>query len=170
MSKVIKEVFIILLLCMVVIFTIGLLFYDCIPQKNEKIESIEYIADKSVTNTIEQIKENSNADITNNEDGSLLKSYSIKKEDLQKFVSENYYETGKKDPFAEYADPVEEEIVKKVTIAPNATNLEANKFETKENKEKTETKKETLLKEENTTKEEIKESTTGKYIEKKNSK
>ena len=48
--------------------------------------------------------------------------------------------------------------------------MEANKFETKENKEKTETKKETLLKEENTTKEEIKESTTGKYIEKKNSK
>ena len=63
MSKVIKEVFIILLLCMVVIFTIGLLFYDCIPQKSEKIESIEYIADKSVTNTLEQIRENSNADI-----------------------------------------------------------------------------------------------------------
>ena len=117
---------------MVVIFTIGLLFYDCIPQKSEKIESIEYIADKSVTNTLEQIRENSNADITNNEDGSLLKSYSIKKEDLEQFASENYYETGKKDPFAEYADPVEEEAVKTITTAPNPINLETNKIETKE--------------------------------------
>lgn len=167
MSKVIKEVFIILLLCMVVIFTIGLLFYDCIPQKSENIESIEYIADKSVTNTLEQIRENSNADITNNEDGSLLKSYSIKKEDLEQFASENYYETGKKDPFAEYADPVEDEAVKKITTAPNQTNLEANKTETKENNE---IKNETILKEENITKEEIKESSTGKYTEKKNSK
>ena len=160
MSKVIKEVFIILLLCMVVIFTIGLLFYDCIPQKSEKIESIEYIADKSVTNTLEQIRENSNADITNNEDGSLLKSYSIKKEDLEQFASENYYETGKKDPFAEYA-------VKTITTAPNPINLETNKIETKENNE---IKSETILKEETITKEEIKESSTGKYTEKKNSK
>ena len=167
MSKVIKEVFIILLLCMVVIFTIGLLFYDCIPQKSAKIESIEYIADKSVTNTLEQIRENSNADITNNEDGSLLKSYSIKKEDLEQFASENYYETGKKDPFAEYADPVEEEAVKTITTAPNPINLETNKIETKENNE---IKSETILKEETITKEEIKESSTGKYTEKKNSK
>lgn len=167
MNKVIKEVFIILLLCMVVIFTIGLLFYDCIPPKNENIESIEYVADKSVTNTLDQIKENSNADITNNEDGSLLKSYSIKKEDLEEFASENYYETGKKDPFAEYADPVEDEAVKKVTTVPNLANLETNKTEVKENNE---VKNETLLKEETTTKEEVKESSTGKYTEKKNSK
>lgn len=39
MTKIIREIFIILLLCMIVIFTIGLLFYDCIPHKNETIES-----------------------------------------------------------------------------------------------------------------------------------
>lgn len=146
MSKLIKEIFIILLLCMIVIFTIGLLFYDAMPHKSEKIESIEYVADKNVTEAIKQIESNTGSDTTNDKDDSLLKSYSIKKEDLNEYASENYYETGKKDPFAEYSNPVEGEVIKTVT----------NKDEDK--------------KVENATKEEIKNSPEGKYTEKKNSK
>lgn len=155
MSKIIREVFIILLLCMIVIFTIGLLFYDCIPHKNEKIESIEYVADKKVTETIKEIEANNNSDVVSDKDDSLLKSYSIGKDDLNEFASENYYETGKKDPFAEYSTSVEEEAVKTVTTVTtgNSTNVQA------ENK-----------KVENTTKEEVKKSSEGKYTENKNSK
>lgn len=155
MSKIIREVFIILLLCMIVIFTIGLLFYDCIPHKNEKIESIEYVADKKVTETIKEIEANNNSDVVSDKDDSLLKSYSIGKDDLNEFASENYYETGKKDPFAEYSASVEEEAVKTVTTVTtgNSTNVQA------ENK-----------KVENTTKEEVKKSSEGKYTENKNSK
>ncbi len=155
MSKIIREIFIILLLCMIVIFTIGLLFYDCIPHKNEKIESIEYVADKKVTETIKEIEANNSSDVVSAKDDSLLKSYSIGKDDLNEFVSENYYETGKKDPFAEYSTSVEEEVVKTVTTVTtgNSTNVQA------ENK-----------KVENTTKEEVKKSSEGKYTENKNSK
>lgn len=152
MSKLIKEIFIILLLCMIVIFTIGLLFYDAMPHKSEKIESIEYVADKNVTEAIKQIESNTGSDTTNDKDASLLKSYSIKKEDLNEYASENYYETGKKDPFAEYSSPVEEEAVKTI-ISGNSTNVQS------ENKNV-----------DNVTKEEVKKSSEGNYTEKKNSK
>lgn len=160
MSKFVKEIFIILLLCMVVIFTIGLLFYDCIPQKNEKIETIEYVASKDVLETLEQINTNAGENDEVNDESSLLKSYSIGKDDLTEFASENSYETGKKDPFAEYATPVEEEVVKVVTTTPEVTNTQGKKTDNLEIEKNVN----------NTTKEEVKESSTGKYIEKKNSK
>ena len=155
MTKIIREIFIILFICMIVIFTIVLLFYDCIPHKNETIESIEYVADKKVTETIKEIEANNSSDVVSDKDDSLLKSYSIGKDDLNEFVSENYYETGKKDPFAEYSTSVEEEAIKTVTTVTtgNSTNVQA------ENK-----------KVENTTKEEVKKSSEGKYTENKNSK
>lgn len=111
MSNVIKEIFIILLLCMVVIFTIGLLLYDCIPLKSENIESIEYVADKQVMNVIDEINSKDNLTSESTNEVSLLKSYSVGKDDLNEFASENSYETGKSDPFAEYAMPILEETV-----------------------------------------------------------
>ncbi len=168
MNKVIREVFIILLLCMIVIFTIGLLFYDCIPHKNEKIDSVEYVADKNVTNAIKQIEVNGGSDTTNDNEESLLKSYSIGKDDLTEFASENSYETGKKDPFAEYSNTVEEEVIKTVTTV-NTTNVQTNNKveDTKSNVSNTSTTNNVIK---NTTKENIVESSEGRYTEKKNSK
>ncbi len=171
MSKIIKEVFIILLLCVIVIFTIGLLFYDCIPHENEKIESIEYVADKRVTETLQEIESNNGSDTTDSKEDSLIKSYSIEKDDLNEFAIENYYETGKKDPFAEYSNPVEEEVVKTVTTE-NSTNTQTiNKVEKSKVPETNTIANKTIEnKVENTTKEEVRNSSEGKYIEDKNSK
>lgn len=191
-TKLIKEIFIYILLFMVIIFTIGLLFYDCIPQNSESIESVQYAADKEVAEALQQIKANSGLNATEDSKDSLLKSYSIGKEDLSEFASENYYESGKKDPFAEYTTPVEEEVVKTVTTTGSVNNVQAdNKVQdtkgtatntvtntvtntaantvantissTSTSNNKNETAK-------NTTKEEVKESSTGTYFEKKNSK
>lgn len=168
MNKALRDIFIILLLCMIVIITIGLLFYDCIPHKNEKIESIEYIADQKVTDTIKQIEVYGGSDTTKDKDDSLLKSYSIGKDDLNQFASENYYETGKKDPFAEYSNTVEEEVIKTVTTA-NTTNVQSTN-NSKENKNAISNTSPNINIKENTTKEKVKESSEGKYTEKKNSK
>lgn len=169
MSKVVRELFIIILLCMIVIFTIGLLFYDCIPHKNEKIQSIEYVADENVTNTIEQIEVNGGSDTTKDKEDSLLKSYSIGKDDLTEFASENSYETGKKDPFAEYSNTVEEEVIKTVTSVNPTNNVQTNNKveETKNTVSNTSVGNKGI---ENTTKENVRESSEGKYTEKKNSK
>lgn len=172
-NKIVKEVFIILLLCIVIIFTLGLLFYDCIPQKNEKIESAEYVPSKNVTETIEEINANNGANVMKDNNGSLLKSYSIGKDDLTEFASENYYESGKKDPFAEYSTPVEDEIVKTVTTNVNVNNVQSdnqlnetnntalNALETKEDS-KNEVVQNTVV--QNTIVEE-KETSAGKYFE-----
>jgi len=51
-SKIAKEIFIIVLLLIVVLFTIGILFYEFIPSKNENISSSKYTpTDKVVATT-----------------------------------------------------------------------------------------------------------------------
>lgn len=104
-KKIVKEVFIMILLILVILFVIGLLFYDLIPFK-EDITSVEYKPDEEVLKAVEEIQGNTNQ-VTSNEDA-LLKSYSIDKEDLNIYANQKSYESGKQDPFAEYSEPIEE--------------------------------------------------------------
>lgn len=104
-KKIIKEVFIMILLVLVILFVIGVLFYDVIPFK-EDITSVEYKPDESVLKAVEEIQGNTNQ-VTSNEDA-LLKSYTIDKDDLNIYANQNAYESGKQDPFAEYSEPIEE--------------------------------------------------------------
>lgn len=184
MSSKVKEVFIIVLLLVVIVFTIGVLFYDCIPQGGI-LESKEYVADKEVTEVLNEIKETTGIDVSEDNKDSLIKSYSIGKDDLAEFATENYYESGKKDPFAEYSAPVEEEIVKTTVVTSGDVNNTQTQNEVPESKNtvanttsNTNTVTNTVTtnvqnKTENqniTTKEEVKEKSTGSYFEKKNSK
>lgn len=122
-KKLAKELFIIALLAIVVIFILGILFYDYIPQ-DQKITSVKYVADENVVSTIEEIKSNSGEDITEEKEDSLLQSYTIDKDDLSGYASDNSYESGKKDPFAEDSEPVDEKVTihKTNTITNNMQN------------------------------------------------
>lgn len=125
MGKIVKEIFIILLLLLVVGFTIGILFYEFIPSENENISSVEYTQSEKVLATLSEIQDNSNVeDSTDDNKNSLLKSYSINKSDSNEGKSDNSYESGKKDPFAEYSGTVKEEVIKNPSI--NITNTNAN--------------------------------------------
>lgn len=182
-KKIIKEVFIMILLVLVILFVIGILFYDVIPLK-EDITSVEYKPDEAVLKTVEEIQGNTNQ-VTSNEDA-LLKSYSIDKEDLTIYANQKSYESGKKDPFAEYSEPIEEttrtETLEGVPNNANNNNqivLENNEevqntieeSTTLQNNVKNEENKSTVEKKEkveNKVKEE--NSTTGTFFESKNSK
>jgi len=183
MSSKLKEVFIILLLFVVIVFTIGVLFYDCIPQGGTSLETKEYLADKEVKKVLNEIEETTGGvEATDDKKDSLIKSYSIGKDDLTEFATENYYESGKKDPFAEYSTPVEEEVVKTITITnEDVNNIKTNnEIQDSKNTISNKTSNTTSnivintvkneVETQNTTKEEIKESSTGSYFEKKNSK
>lgn len=169
-NKILKEVFIIFLLVVVIMFAFAILFYDCISADKKEISSIEYITDEEVGKALKEIQKNSGVDIENESANYLLKSYSINKDDLTVFASENSYESGKKDPFSESAEPVEE-IVKTTTINPtkensesnNSVNLKEEEEEKKTENNKEETKKENTVSEKST-------STTGTFFENKNSK
>ena len=138
-SKIAKEIFIIVLLLIVVLFTIGILFYEFIPSKNENISSSKYTPTDKVVATLAEIQENGGIDYSKGDNtNSLLKSYSINKSDLSGYQSENYYESGKKDPFAEYSESVAEEVIKE----PKVNTVDNNKVKDKNTVSNTVTKKE----------------------------
>lgn len=131
-SKIAKEILIIVLLFMVIMFMIGILFYDCISSNNEEIASIDYTTDETVNNVLEEIESNSGVDVKNETSNSLLKSYSINANDLSTYASENSYESGKKDPFAEYAEPIEESVVTTTKGAEVNNSQNSNPIQTEE--------------------------------------
>ena len=122
-SKILKEVFIIILLVIVIVFTLGILFYDSISIGSKPVSSVQYEASSEVEEVLNEIQESSGTDI--NEKDSLLKSYTINKDDLNVYANENYYESGKKDPFAENSEDVEVEETTTATIT-NKNNTESN--------------------------------------------
>lgn len=108
-KKMLKEAIIIILLLIVIIFAMGVLFYDSITENADVISNADYETSEAVNEVLKQIEENEDEnDIKESASNSLLKSYSIDAEDLSNYASGNYYESGKKDPFAESAETIKE--------------------------------------------------------------
>lgn len=109
-SKIFKEIIIIFLLIVVIVFTMRILFYDFITEDVEDIVQTQYANSQVVEEVIKDIDNKSDKEVKPNTSDSLLKSYSITAEDLTGFASDNYYESGKKDPFAESSEKIDEHI------------------------------------------------------------
>ena len=110
-KSVVKEIFILALLTMVIIFILCILFYDYIPTNRSVPSAIEYVADSKVKESLKSVKYESSTGSSDNtsEKSSLLKSYSIDASDLKNYASQKDYESGKTDPFSDYKEPVTEE-------------------------------------------------------------
>lgn len=113
MKSLVKELFIGVLLLMVVVFTLGILFYDSMPNNKATPTSITYTADTAVTTTIQQIAEEKSNSTTNSSSssdssgldiGSVIASYSIGSTDLSTYAQRKTYESGKVDPFEDYKE------------------------------------------------------------------
>jgi hypothetical protein len=184
-NKIIKELIIILLLFIVIIFVMGILFYNFIPSNAEEFSSVDYVTSDDVNTILDEIEANSGVNIKNEDSNSLLKSYTITKEDLNEYASENSYESGKKDPFSESSETVESVVTTQTTEVQATQNQVSNPYnslvenqgtEEKEETEKTEEAKEIKAETKTETKVEAKEetkessSTTGTFFEKANSK
>lgn len=108
--KVAKEIFIMALLLMIVVFMIGLVFYEYMPNNKIIPEAKTYSADSSTTSILQEIaatSTNSGDDEggSSNLEDTLLQSYSIGSDDLSTAASKHSYTSGKTNPFAEYVDP-----------------------------------------------------------------
>lgn len=122
-KKMLKEAIIIILLLLVIIFAMGVLFYDSITENADVISNADYETSEAVKEVLKQIEDNEGEnDIKESASTSLLKSYSIDAEDLSNFASGNYYESGKKDPFAES----EETIKERTTTSTGTTTKKSN--------------------------------------------
>lgn len=132
-KSIVKEIFIGALLLMVIMFTLGIVLYEYIPTNQAIPEPVQYSADSSVTQTLQEIAADAEAEgIEDTETSgaqSLLKSYSIGASDLKSYASKKSYESGKVDPFAEYVEPTNTTNTTATnttqaptsTVAPNAT-------------------------------------------------
>lgn len=107
-NKIAKELIIIFLLVVVIVFAMGILFYDSITENVEDIIETQYATSDVVNEVLEEIEAKDGSELKPNTSDSLLKSYSINAEDLTGYASENYYESGKKDPFAESSEKIDE--------------------------------------------------------------
>ena len=107
-NKMLKEVIIILMLIAVIVFAMGILFYDSISEDADDIIQAQYTRSEEVNAVLNEIENKNGENVKPNTSDSLLKSYSINAEDLNRYASENYYESGKKDPFAESSETIEE--------------------------------------------------------------
>lgn len=134
-NKIVKEALIIVLLILVILFAVGILFYDCMSADVDKVVSVEYETDSNVNEVLTEIEANSGVDVKNSNSNSLLKSYSINAEDLSIYASENSYESGKKDPFAESSETIDS-FVTTTTKGGTATNSQTSNKITKTEDEK----------------------------------
>ena len=114
MKSLVKELFIGVMLLMIVVFTLGIIFYDSMPNNKLAPTSITYTADATVTSTIQQISEEKSKNNTTSSSntssgidfGSVIASYSIGSTDLSIYESRKNYESGKTDPFEELLFPL----------------------------------------------------------------
>ena len=90
-KSIIREIIIMLLLCVAIVLIIGILFYDYIP-------SNKVIPAKETYETPENVKEEINEQITEMEKTEI--SYEITDADLNIYKQSQSYKPGKKDPFA----------------------------------------------------------------------
>lgn len=98
MKNVIKEIFIMLLLCIAIALILAVVFYDYNPINKEVPQTITY----QFPNELSDVKEDLDTPLTNNED-QVIRTYEVTEEDLNRAKKTNY-DAGKANPFMAYSD------------------------------------------------------------------
>ena len=93
-KKIIKEITIMLLLCLAIILVLGVLLYEYVPSSKIIPEEVSYT-------TAENIKEELSKG-ENVEDEQIILTYSIDATDLNNYERINTYVPGKTNPFSSY--------------------------------------------------------------------
>ena len=124
MKSISKEMFIMALLLMIVVFMLGMVFYKYMPNNKTVPEPISYSADSSTTAVLQEISASTGYGDNSNEDSvdDVIKSYSIGTQELVTAASKQTYVSGKTDPFAEYKDAPSADATGNTTANTSATN------------------------------------------------
>lgn len=93
-KKVIKELIIILLLCLAIILVLGVLLYEYVPTNKIIPEAVSYTTPEDVKQEI--------ATADDVEDEQVILTYSLDSADLNNYERINTYVPGKPNPFSDY--------------------------------------------------------------------
>lgn len=120
-KSIIKEIFIMLLLCIAIVLILGILFYDYIPTNRVIPTKEAYVTPNNVKEEIdEQITEIEKTEI----------SYEVTDADLNIYKKSSSYKPGKKDPFS-----LTETTTQNTTATNNSGTSENNNSEDNKNEE-----------------------------------
>lgn len=97
MAKTIKEIIILLLVCLVTMLILAIALYQYIPNRKVVPEIKKYAATEEIQDLLED-----NID-TKKEDEDVILTYEVTSSDLNNYQSTNVYVPGKTNPFAEYS-------------------------------------------------------------------
>lgn len=103
MAKIIKEIIIILLICLISMLAIAVVLYDYIP--NRKV-----VAEVSTYTTSQEIETQLEDDI-DSEDKEVVLTYEVTSKDLSSYEISNEYVPGKANPFAGVVEEPEGEAL-----------------------------------------------------------
>lgn len=93
-KKIIKEITIMLLLCLAIILVLGVLLYEYVPSSKIIPEEVSYTTPENIK---EELSKGENV-----EDEQIILTYSIDATDLNNYERINTYVPGKTNPFSSY--------------------------------------------------------------------
>lgn len=102
MAKVIKEIIIMLLICLVIMLIFAVIFYEYIPNRKVVAEVTTY----TPTEKTEELL----ADNIDSEEEEVILKYEVTSSDLNNYEITNEYVPGRVNPFAEVSASVEGEV------------------------------------------------------------
>ena len=116
MSKVIKEIIIMLLICLVTMLVLAILLYRYIPNRKVVPEVTTYVATEDVQTLL--------ADDVDSDEGKddILLTYEVTSADLKNYQATEDYVPGKANPFGAYKAGTEEEKPDGDSSSTNSTN------------------------------------------------
>ena len=94
MLKVLKEIFIYILLVALIVLVFGILFYEQLPSNKLVPGKVEYALPERLEEELQQTLEDDEEEV--------LITYTIDEEDLDKYEKSKDYKPGKVDPFSDY--------------------------------------------------------------------
>ena len=91
MSKIIKEVIIMLIICLIAMLLFAILLYDYVPNRKVVAEVTQYTTSQETQNLL--------ADNIDSEENEVVLTYEVTSQDLSSYEVSNEYVPGKANPF-----------------------------------------------------------------------
>lgn len=99
MKNVIKEIFIMLLLCVAIALALAVVFYEYNPINKE----VPTVTPYQMPEKLSEVQDELNTDLKSN-DEQIIRTYEITEDDLNKSKKTNVYNAGKVNPFEAYSE------------------------------------------------------------------
>ena len=124
-KKFIKEMMIMLLICLAIILILGVLLYEYVPSNKIIPEKVSYTTPTAVQ---EELSKGENV-----ENDEIILTYSVDSTDLDNYERINTYVPGKPNPFSPYDETVEEENIIQSGDTSNTDNNTISESSTEKN-------------------------------------